>query len=173
MTSFFNVKNWAVAAIALMSVQFSGPSASAQSYDPKFNVEAQSFADLQILRYQVPGFNELTLQQKKLSYYLYEAALSGRDIIYDQKSKHGILLRKTIEAMYGTYKGDKKTAPTGRNLKSTVAVYGSVMATTTTTATISSFPIVPTLTSAALLLTATSRSCLSSKARPPRHSCCA
>ena len=110
MTSFFNVKNWAVAAIALMSVQFSGPSASAQSYDPKFNVEAQSFADLQILRYQVPGFNELTLQQKKLSYYLYEAALSGRDIIYDQKSKHGILLRKTIEAMYGTYKGDKKAA---------------------------------------------------------------
>ncbi len=78
-------------------------------YDTTFNVEAQAFADLQVLRYQVPGFKSLTLKQKQLSYYLYEAALCGRDIIYDQKSKHGILLRKTIEAMYGTYKGDKHT----------------------------------------------------------------
>ena len=75
-----------------------------------FKVEAESFADLQVLRYQVPGFEELTSKQKELAYYLYEAALSGRDIIYDQKSKHGILLRKTIEAMYGTYKGDKTSA---------------------------------------------------------------
>jgi len=78
-------------------------------YDSNFNVEAQAFADLQLLRYQVPGFNSLSLQQKKLSYYLYEAALCGRDIIYDQKSKYGLLLRKTIETMYGTYKGDKNT----------------------------------------------------------------
>ncbi|RYG45601.1 MAG: dihydrofolate reductase, partial [Chitinophagaceae bacterium] len=72
-----------------------------------FQVKAEAFADLQILRYQVPGFNELTLQQKQLAYYLYEAAHSGRDIIYDQHSKYGILLRKTIEAIYGTYSGDK------------------------------------------------------------------
>ena len=78
-------------------------------YDTSFNVKAQSFADLQILRYQVPGFNQLPLQQKQLSYYLYEAALAGRDIFYDQKSKYGILLRKTLEAMYGSYKGDKST----------------------------------------------------------------
>lgn len=77
------------------------------SYDPNFNVEAQSFADLQLLRYEIPGFNTLSLQQKKLAYYLYEAALCGRDIIYDQKSKYGIMLRKTIETIYGTYKGDK------------------------------------------------------------------
>src|SRR6188768_3574149 len=51
----------------------------------EFKVEAESFADLQLLRYRVPGFGELPLQQKKLAYYLYEAALSGRDIIYDQK----------------------------------------------------------------------------------------
>lgn len=75
-----------------------------------FKVEAESFADLQVLRYQVPGFEELTSKQKELAYYLCEAALSGRDIIYDQKSKHGILLRKTLEAMYGTFKGDKTTA---------------------------------------------------------------
>ena len=74
-----------------------------------FKVEAEAFADLQLLRYQIPGFNELSLQQKKLAYYLYEAALSGRDIIYDQKSKYGILLRKTLEGAYGSYKGDKNT----------------------------------------------------------------
>src|SRR4051794_31657326 len=50
-----------------------------------FNVEADTFADLQLLRYQVPGFNNLSLKQKKLAYYLSEAALSGRDILYDQK----------------------------------------------------------------------------------------
>jgi dipeptidyl-peptidase-3 len=77
--------------------------------DTTFNVEAQSFADLQLLRYQVPGFNELSLQQKQLAYYLYEAALSGRDMIYDQKSKYGLLVRKTLETVYGTYTGDKTT----------------------------------------------------------------
>jgi dipeptidyl-peptidase-3 len=72
-----------------------------------FKVEAEAFADLQTLRYEIPGFNELTLQQKKLAYYLYESALCGRDIIYDQKSKHGLTLRKTLEAMYGTYTGKR------------------------------------------------------------------
>lgn len=74
-----------------------------------FQVAAESFADLQLLRYQIPGFEELSLQQKKLAYYLYQAALSGRDMIYDQKDKNGILLRKTLENMYGTYKGDRTT----------------------------------------------------------------
>jgi dipeptidyl-peptidase III len=79
------------------------------TYDTSFNVEAQSFADLQILRYQIPGFNELSLQQKELAYYLYEAAMCGRDIIYDQKSKYGIMLRKTLESVYGSYTGDKNS----------------------------------------------------------------
>ena len=82
---------------------------SGSHYDSSFRVEAQSFADLQLLRYEVPGFNQLPLQQKQLSYYLYEAALAGRDIFYDQKSKYGLLLRKTLEAMYGSYAGDKTT----------------------------------------------------------------
>jgi dipeptidyl-peptidase-3 len=80
------------------------------SYDTSFIVEAESFADLQILRYQVPGFNGLSLQQKQLAYYLYDAALCGRDIIYDQKSKYGILLRKILETAYSTYKGDTSSA---------------------------------------------------------------
>ncbi len=76
-------------------------------YDSTFNVEAETFGDLKVLRYQVPGWNGLSTQQKELAYYLYEAALSGRDIIYDQKSKYGLLLRKTLETMYGTYNGAK------------------------------------------------------------------
>lgn len=83
---------------------------TAATYDTSFKVEAQSFADIQVLRYQAPGFNQLSLQQKQLSYYLYEAAIAGRDIFYDQKSKYGILLRKTLEAMYSSYTGDKTTA---------------------------------------------------------------
>ncbi|MEO9021506.1 MAG: hypothetical protein ABI290_05170, partial [Ginsengibacter sp.] len=73
-------------------------------------VTAQSFADLKILRYQVPGFNQLSLQQKQLAYYLSEAALAGRDIFYDQNSKNGLTIRKTLEAMYGTYSGNKNSA---------------------------------------------------------------
>lgn len=81
----------------------------AAAYDSNFVVEAESFADLQILRYQVPGFNELPLEQKQLAYYLYQAALSGRDIIYDQRGKYGLLVRRTLETIYTTYKGDKNT----------------------------------------------------------------
>ena len=81
-----------------------------ETFDPNFKVEAEAFADLQLLRYQVPGFNELSLQQKQLAYYLYEAAQCGRDIIYDQKSKYGLILRKTLETAYGTFKGDTSTA---------------------------------------------------------------
>jgi len=79
------------------------------SYDTSFVVEAEAFGDLQLLRYQIPGFDQLSLQQKQLAYYLSEAALCGRDIIYDQKSKYGILLRKTLDNAYETYSGDKTT----------------------------------------------------------------
>lgn len=82
---------------------------SKTSADSGFNVMAESFADLQLLRYQIPGWEELSLQQKTLAYYLYEAALSGRDMYYDQANKYGITLRKTVEAIYGSYKGDKTT----------------------------------------------------------------
>jgi dipeptidyl-peptidase-3 len=74
-----------------------------------FKVMAESFGDLQLLRYRIPGWEELSLQQKTLAYYLYEAALCGRDLYYDQANKHGLTLRKTIEAVYGTYKGDKNS----------------------------------------------------------------
>ncbi len=72
-----------------------------------FNVECDNFADLQVLRYEVEGFNDLSVSQKELAYYLFEAANAGRDIIYDQKYKHNLTIRKTIEAIFESYKGDK------------------------------------------------------------------
>lgn len=67
----------------------------------KMNVDQpESFADLQILTYKVPGWDKLDPKQKELAYYLYEAALSGRDIIYDQRGKYNLTIRKTIEAIW-------------------------------------------------------------------------
>ncbi|MBS1589522.1 MAG: dihydrofolate reductase [Bacteroidetes bacterium] len=85
-------------------------SSTSSATDSNFNVEAEAFADLQLLRYQIPGWNELSEKQKELAYYLYEAALSGRDILYDQKSKYGLMLRKTLETIYGTYQGPKDSS---------------------------------------------------------------
>ncbi len=78
--------------------------------DSNFEVSCDRFADLQVLRYQIPGFDELTSQQKELAYYLYEAANSGRDIIFDQKYKHNLTVRKTLETILENYNGDKSTA---------------------------------------------------------------
>lgn len=89
------------------------PLAADKKKAPDFKVEAESFADLQTLRYEVPGFSELSAKQKELAYYLYEAALSGRDIIYDQKSKWGLTMRKTLEAMWdgGIHGNSSRTYP--------------------------------------------------------------
>jgi len=72
-----------------------------------FQFQAEQFADLRILRYQVPGFEELSLQQKTLIYYLYEAALCGRDILWDQNYKYNLTVRKTIETIYNSYNGER------------------------------------------------------------------
>lgn len=74
-----------------------------------FKFYTESFADLRIQRYYVPGFDDLTLQQKELVYYLYEAALAGRDIIYDQNFKHNLYIRRSLEAIVNTYNGDRNT----------------------------------------------------------------
>lgn len=69
-----------------------------------------TFADLQILQYELPGWSKLNLRQKTFIYYLSEASLAGRDIIYDQHCKHNLTVRKTMEAIFSTYKGDKTSA---------------------------------------------------------------
>jgi dipeptidyl-peptidase-3 len=75
-----------------------------------FEVETERFADLRILRYQVPGFDELDLRTKKLLYYLYEASLSGREIIYDQKYRYNLVIKRTLEEIVKHYPGDRSTA---------------------------------------------------------------
>lgn len=76
----------------------------------KFNYVSEQFADLRILRYEIPGFDQLTLQQKELLYYLSEAALCGRDIAWDQNYKYNLTIRKTIDAIVNSYKGDANGA---------------------------------------------------------------
>ena len=74
-----------------------------------FKYLTEQFADAKILRYQVPGFENLSLKQKTLVYYLSQAALCGRDIIYDQNFKSNLLVRTTLEAIYRDYKGERNS----------------------------------------------------------------
>ncbi|MCF8334929.1 MAG: dihydrofolate reductase, partial [Bacteroidales bacterium] len=72
-----------------------------------FRYYSEQFADIRILRYNIPGFENLDLQRKKLLYYLYEAGLAGRDIIWDQNYKYNLLIRHVLENIVLTYSGDK------------------------------------------------------------------
>lgn len=75
-----------------------------------FNYVVDQFADLQILRYQVPGFESLSLQQKRLLYHLSQAGLMGRDILFDQNCRYNLAIRRTLEAIYMKYPGDRDHA---------------------------------------------------------------
>ncbi|MBK6985997.1 MAG: dihydrofolate reductase [Bacteroidetes bacterium] len=76
-----------------------------ESSEP-FEYVSEQFSDLRILRYEIPAFDQLSLQQKELLYYLSEAALCGRDIMWDQNYKFNLTIRKTIDAIVNGYKGD-------------------------------------------------------------------
>lgn len=93
----------------LYPMNFAAERTTASKADNEFKVIADRFADIQILRYRAPEFDQLSLQQKRLAYYLTEAGLAGRDIFYDQKYKHNLLVRKTLEGILKTYKGPKDT----------------------------------------------------------------
>jgi len=84
------------------------PSDTPTEPQAEFQVLADQFADLQVLRYRIPGFENLTLQQKELLYYLSQAARSGHDMIWDQNYRHNLLIRKTIENIVEHYEGDRK-----------------------------------------------------------------
>jgi dipeptidyl-peptidase-3 len=75
----------------------------------KFEYANEKFADLQMLRYEVKGWESLTLDQKKLVYYLSEAALNGRDILFDQNCKYNLPIRHLLECVYVDYKGDRES----------------------------------------------------------------
>jgi len=75
-----------------------------------FRVEIERFADARVLRYRVPGFELLAARTKELLYYLYEAALAGREIIYDQKYRYNLAIKRTLEQIVRHYPGDRETA---------------------------------------------------------------
>lgn len=75
-----------------------------------FQYAGERFADIQMLRYQVPGFDELTLRQKTLIYYLSQASLLGRDILWDQNGRFNLRLRRILEAVYTHFSGDRSSA---------------------------------------------------------------
>lgn len=75
----------------------------------EFDYNVEQFADIKILRYQIPGWENLTLKEQKLVYYLTQAGLSGRDIIWDQNYRHNLKIRKALEHVYKNFNGDKTT----------------------------------------------------------------
>jgi len=78
--------------------------------DPEFQVMTEQFADIKILRYQIPAWDKLSLQQKQLVYYLTQAGLAGRDIIYDQNYRHNLPIRRALEKVYNDYQGQRSGA---------------------------------------------------------------
>ncbi len=85
------------------------PSADTTAVDT-FQWEVDQFADVRVIRYQVPGWEQLTLQQKKLAYFLTMASLSGRDILWDQNYRHNLKVRRALEKILNDYKGERSGA---------------------------------------------------------------
>ena len=104
------MKKQMVAAAALLLLTACGATDKRVADTQKFDYTVEKFADLQILRYRVPGFEDLSLKQKELVYYLTEAALQGRDILFDQNGKYNLRIRRMLEAVYTGYQGDKNSS---------------------------------------------------------------
>lgn len=96
--------------IATMALSMHGNADAANGASQPFNYSVDKFADIEVLRYRVPDFETLPLAQKELIYYLSEAAMQGRDILFDQNCKWNLTIRHTLEAIYKNYKGDKNSA---------------------------------------------------------------
>jgi dipeptidyl-peptidase III len=82
----------------------------AENTETEFSYNVEQFADIKILRYQVPGWDNLSLKEQKLVYYLVEAGLAGRDIMWDQNYRHNLKIRRALESVYANYEGDKDSA---------------------------------------------------------------
>ena len=95
--------------LSMFSCNSKNKKSNAEGTD-EFKYLVEQFADLKIMRYQVPGFDSLSLQQKELVYYLSKAAVCGRDIIFNQNGKYNLAIRRTLENIYLTYNGKKEGA---------------------------------------------------------------
>ncbi len=99
----------AIIAGAAVAMGVYANAAQAEAPEKEFNYVNDRFADIEVLRYKVPGFEELSLNQKQLIYYLNEAALWGRDILWDQNCKYNLPIRYMLEDVYNNYSGDRET----------------------------------------------------------------
>lgn len=97
----------AMAALAITSCASKGVT---ENQGEEFDYTVDRFADIEVLRYKVPDFEKLTPQQRILIYYLTEAALTGRDILWDQNGKYNLAIRDLIENVYKNYSGDRENA---------------------------------------------------------------
>ena len=93
----------------MLSALVSACTSNAPVQTDDFQYNDERFADLQMLRYKVEGFDSLTLKQKTLIYHLSEAALYGRDILFDQNGKYNLRIMRTLETVYTDYAGDKES----------------------------------------------------------------
>lgn len=99
-----------MAAAAAVAATACSPKQAANAADDDFDYTVDRFADIEVLRYKVPDFDSLSLNQKALVYYLTEAALWGRDILWDQNCAVNLPLRNALEKIYTTYDGDRESA---------------------------------------------------------------
>ncbi len=105
-------KTGLAAALLMTTLLTTGCGADRNAKDAQaenFQWHIDRFDDINVLRYRVPDFDSLTPRQKQFIYYLGQAALCGRDILYDQNCKYNLPVRRTLEAIYTTYDGDKTT----------------------------------------------------------------
>lgn len=100
---------WLVACDTPVKEEAKEPQESSVKVEEDFQWQTEQFADLKIVRYQVPGFDKLSLKQKELVYYLTQAGLAGRDIMYDQNYRHNLELRSIFENIYTNYETDKSS----------------------------------------------------------------
>lgn len=108
---FLNImKKFVTLLVVAIALSACGDAKKTTNNEDLIDYTVEQFADLQLLRYHVPGFEELSLDQKKLIYYLTEAALYGRDILFDQNGKYNLRIRQMLEAIYLSYDGDKTTS---------------------------------------------------------------
>ncbi|MDN3672477.1 dihydrofolate reductase [Flavobacterium branchiarum] len=94
----------------MCNAQVASTSTLKTNNDKPFDFTVEQFADIKVLRYQIPGWENLTLKEQELVYYLTQAGTAGRDIMWDQNYKNNLKIRKALEKIYVSYKGDKKSS---------------------------------------------------------------
>jgi dipeptidyl-peptidase-3 len=99
-----------IAAMGIALLTSCGQAGKEAAKADEFTYQVDRFEDISVLKYRLPGFEQLTSGEKELIYYLSEAALCGRDILWDQNFKYNLVIRKTIEAIIASYSGDKQAA---------------------------------------------------------------